>query len=263
MHKQLSKYNKINNNFKNLETMKKFYMTIVALLCSFAAMAQDTEVKENIIYVPDISVPAGETTEVTVSVCMKNADPIRNTQVNFPADDELPAGITYLYDDEDELVITRNADRLDLDEARAAEKKPTMSVAKCFPFNWQGQALLFGSSKAGYWADDAKTEWKSVCFLGNDGEIYSFGLVIDASVAANVYKIPFTYALVEPVKPGQIANNIATTESFEVVINVGGTGIHSINAADSNAPIYNVAGQRVSKAQKGVFIQNGKKIAVK
>ena len=236
MHKQLSKYNNINNNFKNLETMKKFYMTIVALLCSFAAMAQDTEVKENIIYVPDISVPAG---------------------------DELPAGITYLLDDEDEMVITRNADRLDLEEARAAEKKPSWSVAKCFPFNWQGQSLLFGSSKAGYWADEAKTEWKSVCFLGNDGEIYSFGLVIDASVAANVYKIPFTYTLVEPVKPGEIANNIATTPSFEVVINVGGTGIHSINAADSNAPIYNVAGQRVSKAQKGIFIQNGKKVAVK
>jgi len=42
-----------------------------------------------------------------------------------------------------------------------------------------------------------------------------------------------------------------------------GTGINSINADDVNAPIYNIAGQRVSKAQKGVFIQNGKKIAVK
>ncbi|MBR4307905.1 MAG: hypothetical protein IKT83_07950, partial [Bacteroidaceae bacterium] len=39
--------------------------------------------------------------------------------------------------------------------------------------------------------------------------------------------------------------------------------INSINADDVNAPIYNVAGQRVSKAQKGIFIQNGKKIAVK
>jgi len=42
-----------------------------------------------------------------------------------------------------------------------------------------------------------------------------------------------------------------------------GNGINSINAADSKAPVYNVAGQRVSKTQKGVYIQNGKKIAVK
>ena len=42
-----------------------------------------------------------------------------------------------------------------------------------------------------------------------------------------------------------------------------GTGIIGINADDTNAPIYNVAGQRVSKAQKGIFIQNGKKVAVK
>ena len=52
-------------------------------------------------------------------------------------------------------------------------------------------------------------------------------------------------------------------EDMVVYVNYGGTGINSINALDSKAPIYNVAGQRVSKAQKGVYIQNGKKVAVK
>ena len=33
--------------------------------------------------------------------------------------------------------------------------------------------------------------------------------------------------------------------------------------ADANAPIYNLAGQRVSKAVKGIYIQNGKKFIVK
>ncbi len=32
---------------------------------------------------------------------------------------------------------------------------------------------------------------------------------------------------------------------------------------DANAPIYNLAGQRVSKAEKGIYIQNGKKFIVK
>lgn len=38
------------------------------------------------------------------------------------------------------------------------------------------------------------------------------------------------------------------------------TGISGINVADENAVIYNVAGQRLSKAQKGINIINGKKV---
>ena len=42
------------------------------------------------------------------------------------------------------------------------------------------------------------------------------------------------------------------------------TGIDEINGADvENGAIYNLAGQRVNKAQKGVFIVNGKKVIVK
>ena len=42
---------------------------------------------------------------------------------------------------------------------------------------------------------------------------------------------------------------------------VGSTGIDDItvDTADENAPIYNLAGQRVTKATKGILIQNGKK----
>jgi hypothetical protein len=55
--------------------------------------------------------------------------------------------------------------------------------------------------------------------------------------------------------------SLDTTEAFEVNLKIGaGNGINGINAADSKAPIYNVAGQRVSKAQKGIFIVNGKKV---
>ena len=46
--------------------------------------------------------------------------------------------------------------------------------------------------------------------------------------------------------------------------NAGATAISEVNAEQSlNAPIYNMAGQRVSNAVKGVFIQNGKKYVVK
>lgn len=42
------------------------------------------------------------------------------------------------------------------------------------------------------------------------------------------------------------------------------TGIEEVNAElNSNAPIYNLQGVRVNKAENGIFIQNGKKFVVK
>jgi hypothetical protein len=41
------------------------------------------------------------------------------------------------------------------------------------------------------------------------------------------------------------------------------TLVEAVKALNGNAAIYNLAGQRVNRAQKGVFIQNGKKFIVK
>ena len=43
----------------------------------------------------------------------------------------------------------------------------------------------------------------------------------------------------------------------------GEDAISSIKAETENAEIFNLAGQRVNKAQKGIYIVNGKKVAVK
>ena len=44
----------------------------------------------------------------------------------------------------------------------------------------------------------------------------------------------------------------------------GATAISNVNAEmNANAPVYNLAGQRVARAEKGIFIQNGKKIILK
>ena len=40
-------------------------------------------------------------------------------------------------------------------------------------------------------------------------------------------------------------------------------GINAVSAADQNAVIYNLAGQKVMKAQKGLYIVNGKKVLMK
>ncbi|MBO6012779.1 MAG: hypothetical protein J6P82_04600, partial [Bacteroidales bacterium] len=41
------------------------------------------------------------------------------------------------------------------------------------------------------------------------------------------------------------------------------TGIEQVNAAESAAACFNLAGQRVAKATKGLYILNGKKVLVK
>jgi hypothetical protein len=52
----------------------------------------------------------------------------------------------------------------------------------------------------------------------------------------------------------------ATVKSFYPIFGEDATGISGINAEDENALIYNIAGQRVNKAQKGVNIINGIKV---
>ena len=47
------------------------------------------------------------------------------------------------------------------------------------------------------------------------------------------------------------------------IFDFGATGIAEPKAESTNAPIYNLAGQRVSRVEKGIYIQNGRKFFVK
>jgi hypothetical protein len=48
-----------------------------------------------------------------------------------------------------------------------------------------------------------------------------------------------------------------------ISVNGNTNGVYVIKAAAVNAPVYNLAGQRVEKAVKGLYIQNGRKFVVK
>jgi hypothetical protein len=233
--------------------MKKFYMTMVAMLCGVAAMAQ-----ENTLYVNEFSVKPGE--DGVIAVCLRNADPV--CSVSFELNN-LPEGIT-ITDDDSEL--TFNEERINLDWVREVVGKPTWAANKFYQFSadldgsTKNQIVFGPTAKAS--GRGTKDAWEGTSFVGNDGEL----IYIPVSVAATVAEQPYTLTISKinctntEFKPTGIANPTTTT----FVLNVGeGTGIHSINADDVNAPVYNVAGQRVSKAQKGVYIQNGKKVAVK
>lgn len=63
-----------------------------------------------------------------------------------------------------------------------------------------------------------------------------------------------------PAKKGYIVLNGASAAKYSICFDDEATGIHTIEAASAaNATMYNLAGQRVDKAYKGIVIVNGKK----
>lgn len=63
-----------------------------------------------------------------------------------------------------------------------------------------------------------------------------------------------------PSKKGYIVLNGASAAKYSICFGDEATGIHTIEAASAaNATMYNLAGQRVDKAYKGIVIVNGKK----
>lgn len=63
-----------------------------------------------------------------------------------------------------------------------------------------------------------------------------------------------------PAKKGYIVLNSSSAAKYAINFDGEATGIHTIEAASAaNAAMYNLAGQRVDKAYKGIVIVNGKK----
>ena len=206
--------------------MKKFYMTMAAMLCGVAAMAQ------NELYASDIAVEKGVTT-ADLEISMKNEAEV--TAFSFRLG--LPEGVTMALNKKGKKYVT-------IDEDRMEEHVAIIQTAS----DGADMISVYDASKAP--------------FYGNDGVVVTVPLAIAEDVAAADGTFAIKVYNISLSTPAGVS--LDTTEAFEVSLKVGkGNGINSINAADSNAPVYNVAGQRVSKAQKGIFIQNGKKIAVK
>ena len=235
--------------------MKKFYMTLVAMLCGAAAMAQ-----ENILYVEDgFEIEQGATKALPIS--LKNAEPVVSFAFKWNG---VPEGFTVPKTPADKAKVSVNEARADKEKLEIANEYTEEDGATMA--DWYAKVEVSKSqisvapTVSGY-RDDAD-EWVPCAFLGNDGVVAFVEITVDESVAEGEYTLP-----VKSISIGNGAFKTASiasskTAEFKVTV-IKPTGIIKVNADDPNAPVYNVAGQRVSKAQKGIFIQNGKKIAVK
>ena len=108
-----------------------------------------------------------------------------------------------------------------------------------------------------YWiSDDGTTTNQFECYSGKGIGGADFASIDDVQVGATVIvkgKMKKYGEIYEFDKNNELVKYDASTI----------TGISNMKSEQSNAPIYNLAGQRVEKAQKGIFIQNGKKFVVK
>jgi hypothetical protein len=218
--------------------MKKFYMTMVAMLCGVAAMAQTCTISVEPV---EISTD-GEL--YPFDVVLNESEPgALVTGCSFEC--QFPQGVYFYYYDEDEEDYVY---KVEWPNAKNAHQK-MMIVA-----NQNENIYQFNSAAAG-----------ATYFKTSTNVLARIYIKADATAAENS-ELKFNKISFSRPNPNDpiAAESCYPQEPFSVALHViGGTGINSINAADSKAPVYNLAGQRVSKAQKGVYIQNGKKVAVK
>lgn len=199
--------------------MKKFYLTMVAMLCGVAAMAQSGFKAKSIE-----NAKAGETVNLEIEVM--NVAPLKACSF-----------------------------RLEMPEGFKAKAKKYLTIGRAseeaIDEGWV-DVILKTAADGNQMYNVILIEPKLVeSFEGNEGVLLTIPVTIDAEIAEGIYTIKLYNGQVDDITDG----------TANIPVGVGmATGITTATADDANAPIYNVAGQIVSKAQKGIYIQNGKKV---
>jgi hypothetical protein len=149
---------------------------------------------------------------------------------------DLPEGAKLAFDEEEEdYVYERNTERL-------SGKKWTVDVKETAT----GYSInIFGST-----------------VKGNEGELIRFKLANPITGTATFKDINFTDVGEDGKGTTSVYMNNDKTTTLPLELKADAIKAISVEETKSGV-IYNVAGQRVSKAQKGIFIVDGKKVAVK
>ena len=208
--------------------MKKFYMTMVAMLCGAAAMAQSI----GTLSCADVeAVAGGETSYLEVTLNTENVAAISGIQFYF----SLPENVSIAQSwDEDEEAYVKDLS---------------------FPIAKKDHNVGLKETETGYMAylgGDNSLSYKTATNV-----VMKLGVSVAKEAADGTYDVNFVKAAISDKSDPVVSYDVP---DFTAKLTVtGGTGINGVNADNENAPIYNLAGQRVNKAQKGIFIQNGKK----
>ena len=211
--------------------MKKYILAIACMLSAMTGFAQDALTVEN------ASITAGKTGKL--NVILTNPD---TKYIACQFDITLPAGLdvqrtgTGLVSKSKTCTLTERA----YDEA---EEPFTYTIVEVEGATNQYRFTMYNESNSPFLGTSGEaimviTVTAAADFKGGEGKIHAITMTNENRVGVNPDDATFT---------------IAET-----------TGISNIeNAEQMGGTVYNLAGQKVSKAQKGVFIQNGRKVVIK
>ncbi|MBR1545662.1 MAG: hypothetical protein IJ633_02535 [Prevotella sp.] len=90
-----------------------------------------------------------------------------------------------------------------------------------------------------------------------------FANAVDENGVAKASTITTIGSVINISTTNMAVEAVGSSVPKEVIPDKGESGISNVKAEDANAPIYNLAGQKADKSQKGILIQNGKKFVNK
>ena len=203
--------------------MKKSLLMLAALVCG-TALAEDA----NTFYFTDAAVLPGETTNI--ELCMRNAE---KSLTCLEAEIQLPEGLSVALDEKGNPIVTLYRNRTEGHEVLT-------------------NVLESGNLKL------LVSDIEGRLFSGEEGPVLSFR--VQAAEAA-----PIGESKLETVGESLLVNAEAKAYysvgvTGNILVTDDATGIDGdLRGMDASDAIYTLAGERVSKARKGIFIQNGKK----
>jgi hypothetical protein len=232
-------------------------MTMVAMLCGVAAMAQIS------FSADDVAATADGTTVNYLTIYMDETSPVANSagcSIQFPEAIFTNSGdtkvVNYLGVDYTVPVYTGGVSVAQYwnEDDEAYVNDITSPRAK------SAHSIEFPQHPLYPWAYTlAVSTTGTATFKTSTNVIGKIGLIFAQTCPNGEYEITLKPSAAQGTTSLEV-----TPEEFKVKLTItGGTGINSINALDSKAPVYNLAGQRVSKAQKGLYIVNGRKVVIK
>lgn len=214
--------------------MKKFLLSIVALAATFTASAQFTTDPA------ELKIAAGESKDVVFSLKTDEAPVAFQLYIQCP--DGLDVATFINDDDEEQLAIVAEGSRY-----KSHHSITPLPVAGVPGRYVVGCASTKGSAEAATLKNNADGQ--------PDGAVLKVTFKATADIVDGAISI-------ENALAGFVGGTDVKFDNMTIKINP--TAINSISAEQTKTgAIFNLNGQRVSKTTKGIYVIDGKKVAVK
>lgn len=211
---------------------------------TYARVASNIDGMDNVIYATNAKGAPGS--QIELSICMKNQTPIRGFQFDL----HLPEGVSVVKNAKGRIMASLASGRLPEDD----EHTLVIDEVSDGVFRFLCSSLYDEN------------------FTGNEGEIVTLTVNIDANMAYGDYAVLLKNIIMTETDISKFykEDNIESVFTVDVSTGVSTLQDEQLGVGKNNeSPIYSIDGQLVgrsmdmSKSKKGIYIRDGKKIVVK